>query len=246
MKTRRFKVDTVAAPVIRVGGSEAIHALRVLRLKTGAEVILFDGLGREVTGRVCSVSAGDFQVEVIQRYGIDGEAGPSLVVASATPKGNRADWLVEKCAELGAAELWLLRSQRGEVTPGEGKLGRWRRKAVQAAKQTGHARTMRVEPPRTVADVLQAATGMTIFYGDPRHTPPTFSEALHGLASPRTEPSRVLIFIGPEGGLTDAEAATIEHAGGRPVRLAGGILRVETAAVAAASLWASWAIEPAD
>jgi len=241
MKIRRFKVDDLTGPIVTVGGSEAGHALRVLRLKTGAEVVLFDGLGQQVTGRVCSVAQHSFEVEITRRYGVDPAQGASLVIASATPKGNRGDWLVEKCAELGVRELWLLRTERGEVLPGESKIARWRRKGVEAAKQTGHAITMEIKPPRTIADAAAGAADMTILYADPVRSGHTLIEALQTLPTARTHRPKVLIFIGPEGGFTEDECAEIEHAGGQSVRLSDGILRIETAAVAAASIWGAWA-----
>ncbi len=117
MRTRRFKVEDLSGPLVRVGGSEAEHGLRVLRLGVGAEVVLFDGRGGEVVGRICSVGRLQFEVQVTRREEVDPERGPEVRLAVAVPKGNRADLLIEKCAELGVCGLYLLRSQRGEVLP---------------------------------------------------------------------------------------------------------------------------------
>ena len=246
MRIRRFKVEDLTGPRVRVAGREAAHALRVLRLKIGAEVVLFDGRGHEVTGRLCSIAGGGFEVEVARRHRVDPKGSPALVIAAATPKGSRADWLVEKCAELGVRELWLLRSERGEVDPGEGKLARWRRKGVETAKQTGRALAMGVEPPQTIAEVVARATDVRIFYGDPLGAGLTLGEALSDLPVPGALPANVLIFIGPEGGLTDVERVRIEDAGGQAVRFSDATLRVETAAVAAASIWGAWILEAAN
>lgn len=241
--TRRFKAEDLSGPVVRVSGGEAVHAVRVLRLNIGADVVLFDGHGHEAIGRICSVGPSYFEVEVARRRDIDPELTPSAVLAVAAPKGNRADWLVEKCAELGVRALWLLRSQRAEVLPREGKLARLRRKAIQAAKQAGHATTMTIEPPRAIAEIAAAAGGGRIYYGDPNRSELTLHEALRDIPAEHRPHAAVLIFIGPEGGFTDDECAAIEQAGGRAVRLCDAILRVETAAVAAASIWAAWAAE---
>ncbi|MFH1418563.1 MAG: RsmE family RNA methyltransferase [Planctomycetota bacterium] len=243
MRIRRFQVDDVSGSIVRVGGPQAEHALKVLRLKVGGEVALFDGRGAEVTGRVRSIVHRTFEVEVTHRYGMHRDSGPCLVMAAACPKGNRADWLVEKCAELGVRALWLLKTERGSVDPGEGKLTRWCRKGVEAAKQSGHTITMAVEPARTVAEALAAAArapALHLFYGDPRDADRTFTHSLAKLPPPGTHPSRLAVFIGPEGGFTNAECGLLTGAGARPVRLSNAILRVETAAVAAAAAWASW------
>ncbi len=243
MSVRRFKVGDLSGSVVRVGGREAAHALRVLRLGVGAEVVLFDGHGREVVGKIRSAGAADFEVAVLRAADFDPEQGPSAVIAVPAPKGQRVDWLVEKCAELGIRAVWLLDTTRAEVLPGEGKMTRLRRKAVAAAKQAGGAFTMSIEPPRDLTTITTASCVGRMFYGSPAPSATNFAAALREL--PLTEPRRdaVRIFIGPEGGFTDSETAAIEAAGGRAVRFCDSLLRVETAAVAAAAIWAAWAAE---
>jgi 16S rRNA (uracil1498-N3)-methyltransferase len=244
MKLRRFKVAELSGPQITVKGDEAIHALRVLRLKAGATVVLFDGTGREVTGVIRGAGHSRFEVEVAERRENAGSGGAALMLAVAAPKGDRADWLVEKCAELGVAALALLRCTRGEVVPGEGKIERWRRKAVQAAKQARLATTMAIEAPRGISEILRdAPPGTRVWCADPDPANSTFAESLRTLASAQATPVGDLVFVGPEGGFTEGEVNAIRQAGGRTVRLCGPILRVETAAVAVACLWAAWVAE---
>ena len=162
---------------------------------------------------------------------------PALVLAVATPKGSRADWLVEKCAELGVGALWLLRAERGPVAPGPGKVERWRRKAVEAAKQAGQQVVMTVEPPRTVAETLTASAGLEVLYGHPSPTSVSLLRTIGQRRSAAAAAEPLVIFIGPEGGFTDEECGTIEAAGGVAVSLGESILRVETAAIAAAAVW---------
>ncbi len=169
------------------------------------------------------------------------------MLAVAAPKGGRADWLVEKCAELGVAALWLLRTHRGQVAPGPGKVERWRRKAVEAAKQAGQRRVMGIEPPRTVAEALSAVEGRCVLYGHPHREKASILQALtelrlqsggqaHEAGENTPGGESIAIFIGPEGGFTDEECRAIVAAGGVAVSLGASILRVETAAVAAAAI----------
>jgi 16S rRNA (uracil1498-N3)-methyltransferase len=244
MRPRRFKVADVSGASISVEGDEAIHALRVLRLKTGAPVVLFDGAGHEVAGLIRSTGQLRFEVEVLERRENDAGGGPHLIIAVAAPKGDRADWLVEKCAELNTSTLAFIRCARGEVQPGEGKIERWRRKAVQAAKQARLATTMTIEMPRGISDVLHdALPGAGIWCADPDPAGPTFAEVLRARGPAQGSLPCDVVFVGPEGGFAEGEIASIRQAGGRTVRLCGPILRVETAAVAAACLWAAWAAE---
>jgi 16S rRNA (uracil1498-N3)-methyltransferase len=245
MKARRFKVTDVSAALISVEGDEAVHALRVLRLKAGSPVILFDGAGNEVKGLIRGTGPSRFEVEVLERHQDVEESGPRLIIAVAAPKGDRADWLVEKCAELGTSALVLLQCRRSEVRPGENKIERWRRKAVQAAKQARLATTMAVGSRRAgIGEILgDLPSGARIFCADPAAANPTFAEALRTAGTARATQPCDLVLIGPEGGFTPDEIETIRQAGGLSVRLCRPILRVETAAVAAACLYAAWQAE---
>lgn len=243
MRIRRFNVDDLGGDVIHVSGQEADHALRVLRLKLGAEVVLFNGRGEEAAGRIVSIGDGAFDVEISRKGQPADRRKGSLAIAVATPKGQRADWMVEKCAEFGVAALRLLRTDRGAVDPGEGKLSRWRRKAVEAAKQSGSATAMEIVAPRSVEETLGDAGARHILCCEPHRNSATLAQFLTALPRDEGEPRGVLAFVGPEGGFTEREIEAISQAGGQAVRLAGSILRVETAAAAVAAAWAMWNIE---
>jgi len=228
-------VDDVSGPSLSVAGPEADHALRVLRLRVGDDVVLFDGRGREVEGRIREASSHSFEVETVGPVRrVSMPTVGSLTLAVATPKASRADWLVEKCAELGVEALWFLRTSRASVVPGDGKLQRWRRKAVEAAKQAGAARVMTVEAPRSLVVVAGLLDGSaSVLYADPSAATTPLLEVL-----PTACDRDTVLFVGPEGGFTAEEIACIEHAGGRGVLLGTLTLRVETAAIAAAAIWA--------
>lgn len=240
MRLKRFIVKELSSDPVHVSGDEASHALRVLRMGIGDHVILFDGYGREAQGRIVSASADAFEATkigpVYERRSVD----VPLILAVACPKGERADWLIEKCAELGIAAVRFLETRRGQVQPGEGKLTRLRRKAAEAAKQAGHARLMDVEGPITIHDAIgrEPLAERLVLYGDPSIETFTLLDAVAERRASGMALTEALIVIGPEGGLTDEERAAIECTGGRAVRLADSVLRVETAAVAAAAVWA--------
>lgn len=253
MAVRRFHVDDLNAPLVRVTGDQALHALKVLRLGTGDRVVLFDGAGGEALGQIKLTERNVFEVEIVERHASSEPMVERLILAVCTPKGERADWMIEKCAELGVSELIPLRCERSQVHPGEGKLDRWRRKAVEAAKQSRQAVTMHIAELQALEVVLeQHAHDAAVYFGDAQSTAPTLAKSLAdtvaGGATNRggadlQVPRATLMVIGPEGGLTDAEQAMMVQAGGRGVRLAGSILRIETAAVAAAAQWAAAVLE---
>lgn len=169
-------------------------------------------------------------------------------MAVSPPKGNRADWLVEKLAEIGVKRLVPLQTERTVVAPGDAKLVRWRRKCVEAAKQARRAVVMEVVGAATLADVLStAAQGTDLLFGDAAATTPTLVEHLLDRGGDATAQSRAAMFlIGPEGGFTPDETAAMTRAGARAVRLNDGVLRIETAAIVAATIWRAHALRHAE
>jgi 16S rRNA (uracil1498-N3)-methyltransferase len=153
--------------------------------------------------------------------------GAGITVYSAIPKGSRADWMVEKLSELGVAALVPLVTARSVVEPGEGKLERFARLARESAKQSRRAGVMAVEPLITLEQALHhlAASGLAAA---------VLATEMPGI--PLSEMDVGAVFIGPEGGWTAAELDQLTAAGLAAARLTGSILRIETAAIAAAAV----------
>lgn len=235
MRRRAFKVDDLGGDRVILRGDAAHHALHVLRLSVGDAITLFDGRGQRATARIVHVSADEFAAEVLDRT-VD-ESTRVLIIATAIPKGERADWLVEKCAELGVAELVPLLCERGQVSPGAGKLARWRRKADEAARQSGQSRSMTIREPMMLADALAfCARDGRVWYGAPGAAR-TLAEVIGETPAGGAASRGAAIWIGPEGGFSPGEVTLLEQSGGQSFSLGGTILRVETAAVAAAAVW---------
>ncbi len=242
MAKRRFHVPRIAGDSISLSGDQARHALRVLRMGVGDAVTLFDDFGIEADGIIRAATARSLVVEIARQWTAARDKMPALTLAVAPPKGNRADWLVEKCAELGVGSLVWLTTQRGEQVPGPGKYARWRRKAVEAAKQSGRSSVMAIEVSTPIAEVLADRQGAAVWFGDPADGVPTLSACLAGVSGRSGAEARSVIMVGPEGGFTPEEIEAIRRAHGRPFRLSDAILRIETAAIASASIWIDWAL----
>lgn len=235
MRPRRFKAETLDDAIVTLDEAQSRHAVTVLRLNPGETVTLFDGAGQEAVGEIVDARGDGMTVRIVSRRIAKPTSG-GLTLVVATPKGERADWMVEKCAELGVRAIVPLLCERGHVTPGDGKIRRWRRKADEAAKQSEQSVTMSVGEPATLSAMLQnKEQGALLFVADPC-AESTIGAALRSAS----HDARSMIFIGPEGGFSDDELKTLCDAGANPVRLAESILRIETAAVAAASIWAAW------
>ncbi len=133
---RRFLVGPVRPGTeVELPPGESRHALKSLRLAAGAKVVLFDGAGAEWDGEIVRIDGPGVVVQVGAPRAV--AALKRFVIAAAVPKGNRLDWMIEKLAELGAAEILLVRFRRS-VAPAA-KRPRLERVAAAASKQSGRA-----------------------------------------------------------------------------------------------------------
>ena len=210
---------------------EAHHARDVLRLAQGEVVELFDDAGGVARGTIVSSGAGGVVVR-LDEPAVD-EISPAiqLTVAAAVPKGDRADWMIEKLSELGVERFIPLAAARSVVLPeGKNKRERWTRIATEAAKQSRRRGVMRIDELTRLGDCLDDAAGARYHLSTAADATAVF-ERLAGDA-----PQDVTAFVGPEGGWTDEELARLTAAGSAAVKLTPTILRVETAAVAVAAI----------
>lgn len=232
---RRLHAAVVSVGDVALIAAQARHARDVLRLAQGDAVEVFDDRGNLASGVL--IYGGSHGAIVRVQKVIAAEKGNGWTIASAVPKGERADWMVEKLSELGADAFVPLVAARSVVIPqGKNKLERWSRIATESAKQSRRRGVMRIEEPTPVDGVLKrvgdAITGICL------STAPTAVPILSALD--RLAPgNELLLLVGPEGGWTDAELDQFESAAVVQVRLTDTILRVETAAIAAGAIVAS-------
>ena len=225
---RRVHLSLVTAGSIALPADEAHHIRDVLRLVEGEMLELFDSHGNLATATIKHINSANVVVlvEAVQTT----VASSGLIVASAIPKGDRADWMVEKLSELGVARFVPLAAERSGTLPGgKNKLERWERIAIEAAKQSRRAGTMSIGPLTPLDDFLKSAPQGWYLS--------TAADAIPARQAVDQIQSEIpTLVIGPEGGWTDAEISKMNAAGLRGVGLTSTILRVETAAVSAAAL----------
>ena len=234
---RRFFVESLAEPGKRLTlrDDEAHHMLNVIRVRTGEEVLLFDGSGREAHARLAEAKRREARLDILSVEEVDREPPRTLTLACALPRATRMDWLVEKCCELGVARLIPMVTQRSVVKPSrreDNQVRRWQRTVIEAAKQSGRTRLMEVTsilPFGSVFEQARHAAARIIA------SPGPGAEPLATLAARLEESATVFALIGPEGGFTAEEVELAMKAGCEPVSLGPRILRVETAAIALAA-----------
>jgi len=222
---------------VRLDREESRHLTRVLRLQVGDPVELFDGSGALYTAEVEGLGK---EVSVLLRGGSEAGAAdePPVVVCQGDLKGQKIDFLVEKCTELGVDRFIPFVADRSQGRRDDErqmkKLLRRRTIVKTACKQSGRLRFMEVEPESGFSDLL--TTGLD----DDRCLKLILWEKEQGVTLAdvvRAESvTRVYLMFGPEGGFSAAEAEQALAAGWQPVGLGTRILRAETATIAAVSI----------
>lgn len=249
MTVPRFHLAPLSAGVVALKEAEAHHARASRRLSVGDPVVLFDGQGHEAPGQVSAVSRTAVEVAVSEVTSRP-RPKPGLALAVALPKGPRQDALIEKCTELGTSEIQPLVTQRSVAATSASRMDKWRRATIEAAKQSGQAWLPVLHPPRTIGEVLGdrdqhdlmlvAAAPPVFGAGDEpaditATSSPPGAVAIADLLAELAGADRILAFVGPEGGWTDAELTELMTDDARLISLGPNVLRIETAAIALAA-----------
>ncbi len=227
----RFYVDCALAPGrVELSGPEAHHLATVCRLRPGDAVCLFNGDGREYPAAVLEVGRRTVTVQINGVAAPPREIAYRVEVAAPLPKGDRAQFLVEKLTELGVTAFVPLQTARSVVHPRETKLDRLQRHVIEASKQCGRNVLLDVRPLTTWAEYIRRSDlPATRVVAHPRRS--------EGAARPVVrQAADVALAVGPEGGFTEEEIAAAEMAGWQILDLGPRILRVETAALVLATL----------
>lgn len=224
----RFYVNCELRPgPALVQGAEAHHLAVVCRLRPGDAVCLFNGDGHEYPARIEAISRREVALEVLAVESPARELPFRLDVAAPLPRGDRAQFLLEKLTELGVTSFTPLRTARSVVHPRETKLDKLQRHVIEASKQCGRNVLLEMRSTIEWATFCRAAK-----------LPPRRILGHPGGEKRCQEPFLdTVAAVGPEGGFTEDEVALARAAGWHLLDLGPRILRVETAAIALAVLF---------
>lgn len=232
MTTPRFYCPEI---LTRSGTAElpeqaAHHAARVLRLQTGDRVSVFNGRGGEGEARITDIGKRNVTLEIVDWRDIERESPLQVQLAQAISAGEKMDFTLQKAVELGIGNIQPLASERSVVRlsgeRAEKRVAHWQGVVISACEQSGRNRVPEVAPIRSLLDWLgqQDGPGLRLMLS------PTAEVGLRDLPKPT---GNVTLLVGPEGGLSPAEAEAAQRYGFTPVRLGARVLRTETAALAA-------------
>jgi len=236
MPRRRFFVpkDRIRDGIAVLAPDQAHHLRAVLRLQPGEEVELFDGEGFSYSGKV-EYRGADTHIGTIKKLEQLEACKNTLVLAPALIKTDRFEWMLEKSTELGVNQFVPLQTRFAKVhIPGArlaARLERWQRIVTEASKQSRRLTVPKIQAPVTwdkfLASQEYAVYARFMLYEKA-------SERISALPAIK---DRMLLCVGPEGGWEDSEAQAARNAGFKLISMGSRILRTETAALAAVSIF---------
>jgi len=233
-KMRRLLIEGITGDAVALTGEQHHRVTRVLRLGRGDKLRITDGRGAEYEAVIEAIDRIQALLRIERRVEPVPEPEVKVTVFQSVPRGDAMERVIQKCVEIGVAEIVPLITRRTVArTRGEGtKLARWRKIALHAVEQSGRAWLVPVaEPVMVEAAIPQLAScdlALAPHYG--------LAESLHGVLEARARPQSVAIAIGPEGGFSTEEIEQFIAAGARIISLGPRILRSETAGLVAATI----------
>jgi 16S rRNA (uracil1498-N3)-methyltransferase len=228
--TRVFlDAELIPGTVVQLSPDTAAHLVKVLRARSGDDLVLFNGSGREFAATIEGVGGSRVAAQVGRALEVDRESPLAITLVQCVPRGDRMDFIVQKATELGVARIVPVLSQRSVVhlnaAQSESKIAHWRAVAVSACEQCGRNRLPQIDAPQQLSKYLgESQPGAVRLVLEPELSGGNPALSLSGAAE---------IAIGPEGGFAPDELEAFRVAKFSPLSLGPRILRTETAAIAA-------------
>lgn len=218
---------------VHLGAGDAQYLTRVLRLGRGDTVELLDGTGEGLRCEIEEAHKEGVTARVIDRFEVPEPPVP-ITLYQALPKGDKFELIIQKCTELGVGRIVPIQAGRSVVQlkgdRAETKVVRWQKIAQEAAEQCERGKVPVVDVPERLQDVRLPDGTLGLVLSE-RVVTPTLPQAL-----PEQAPLAVALFVGPEGGWTPEELATMRGLGAIEVSLGDRILRTETAGLASLAI----------
>jgi 16S rRNA (uracil1498-N3)-methyltransferase len=217
--------------MLKIEGDEVKHIRKVLRLKTGDGIVVFDGLGKELEGTIIEERLSSIVIRIQNIFSSERDSPLEVTLAQSLLKGEKMDYLIQKATELGVKEIIPFFSSRSvpflEKSRRLKRHHRWEKIAVEASKQCGRGVVPKIEFLQDYSDMLQMASTedlrLILWERDGVKLKEVFERS--------KEKRKIFFIIGPEGGFNQLEVDETKKAGFTPVTLGRRILRAETASL---------------
>ncbi len=237
---RRFFIEQtkITSTKIFITGSDAAHIKKVLRMKSGDRIGLFDGRGFEYEARIENLLAESVEVSITKRFLSASESPVQIIVAQALLKDKKMDILARQLTEIGITKLIPFTSIRSVPRPDKKRLSerrkRWEKIAIEALKQCRRGHVTEIGETITFNDVIKIddECDLKIVFWENESKP--ISDAVQQVHDRHYR--KILVVLGPEGGFTEKEIEDARACGFVTASLGPRILRAETAAIAACTI----------
>lgn len=236
----RFFADPsgIGEKEIRITGTDVNHIRNVLRMRVGEEVLISDGQGKDYRCELLSLEEDVVTAGICWILDGNAELPCEITLYQGLPKGDKMEFIIQKCVELGVSRIVPVNTKRTivklDAKKEQARIKRWAGISESAAKQSGRGVVPEITGVKSLAEALKEAQSLDVclipyeLAKDMAHT----RELLTGIRPGMS----VGIFIGPEGGFEEAEVAQAMGGGAKPITLGRRILRTETAGMAVLSM----------
>ena len=233
-QTIRFYCENIKTGKVWLDQTEAHHLVNVLRLGIGEPVELFDGKGVLAKAIIADVKQKNVMLEVDNIQNYSKRTSGRIVIAASVAKGHRFDQLITKCTELGTDHIAAVLFERTvKQSKGSSVVQRYNKLAISAAKQCGRIILPSITEPAGLAEILELLkntyTNAKLIYGSLSIDAKSITELIN-------DRSDIIAFVGPEGGITCDEENLLKQYNAGKVKITNTVLRIETAAIAFASI----------
>ncbi len=204
--------------------------VRVLRLREGELITMFDGSGGEIPATLIKIDKRIVEVQTAQRVAVDRELPLAITLFAGLIANDRFDWLIQKATELGVAAIQPMYTERSQRIPGDvaKRAEHWRGVVIAACEQCGRNTLPAVSPPIALTDALSLAQSQGLFLLD--------AEGDFSVAPSSTS---LAVFVGPEGGFSAVELELLRNRCDHKLRIGRTVLRAETAAISSIAVLSS-------
>ncbi len=229
-----MQVHDLEKDFLEILEDEAHHMTKVLRLKEGTKVGLFDGKGSKAEGIIRQINANKVVIELCNKRVSNTEPSVEVTLYQSLPKKDKFELIIQKATELGVTSIVPIITKRTIVNiegeKAKKRLERWEKIAQEACKQSKRGLIPSICEPQSFSDIIDTINDKLILFPYEGENYKGIKQVLQEKRS--QEVFKIGIFIGPEGGWEKDEVAMAESKGAIPVSLGPRILRTETASIA--------------
>jgi len=215
-----------------LSGTDYKHVVKVLRMKEGDSITLFDSYSVEYDGRISHVGSKEVVVDIVLSRKVETDSPLRITLMQGLPKGDKMDYIIEKATEIGVHTIVPVVTERSQVRTAE-KKKRWERIALEASKQCGRTKPPAIENTLNFDEAIKHKDNSDLALILHVASQVSLKDFLNNTLQ---HPTNIIVLIGPEGGFSEKEVLLASEMGFTSLGLGPRTLRTETAGIAVLSI----------